>query len=257
MAEDDKNQLIKRFTELASRAERIGAPQGSRFLNLAEQSLLSSLRLPAPYITMGGYPEAERRIAVFGLNGEGECEYASPIVCVAIKPVSQRFADELTHRDFLGSLMALGITRDVLGDIIVLDNTGCLFCLDRIADYVIENLKEVKRTAVECAGRAALKNRVYTDEITVPEPEGSYRRITAASERLDAVISAVYRLSREDAKLLVEKGLVYIDGRLVIKGGASVPANSRVTVRGRGRFNYLGPERETKKGKLRVLVAKY
>ena len=249
MAEDDLKQLIKRFTELAQRADRTGLPQESRFLSLAEQSLLNTLRLPAPYLLTGGYAEAERRLAVFGISEEDDGgEYAPPISCVCIAPASQRFADELTHRDFLGSLMALGVTRDVLGDIVVRDNRGYLFCLDSIADYVIESLSEVKRTSVKCAyselpgGRSA-------------EPESL--SLVVASERLDAIISAVYKVSREDAKLLAEKGLVYIDGRLVMKGGAAIREGSLVTVRGRGRFRYLGVDRETKKGKLRVLVEKY
>ena len=250
MAEDDTKQLIKRFSELAGRADRTGAPCESRFLSLAEQSVLNSLRLPVPFYTCGGYAEAERRIAVFGVDEDsaGESGYSAPITCVRIAPASARFADELTHRDFLGSLMALGITRDVLGDIIVTDNCGCLFCLDSIADYVIDNLCEVKRTTVCCA---------YSDPPASVSSEPEPVSLVVPSERLDTLISAVYRLPREDAKLTVEKGLVYIEGRLVLKGGASVPENSRVTVRGRGRFTYLGPERETKKGKLRVLVIKY
>ena len=246
MAEDDTRKLINRFEELASRADKLGFPQETKFLNLAEQAELMRLRLPVPFALFGGYPGAERQIAVFGA-GEGE-EYSPHIACVAIAPAAQRFADDLTHRDFLGSLMALGVTRETLGDIIVRDNSAWLFCVDTIADYIIENLSEVKRTTVRCAISEAPGE--LAEE---PEPVS----IVVASERLDAAISAVCRITREEAKLMVEKGLVFIDSREAKKPAAQLKDGAVVTVRGRGRFKFLGVERETKKGKLRISVIRY
>lgn len=246
MAENDTRQLINRFAELARRADDTGFPQTTKFLNLAEQTELLKLRLPVPFMLIGGYPNAERNIAVFGAEA-GE-DLSPPIVCIKISPVSKRFADELTHRDFLGALMAQGVTREMLGDIIVAENCGWLFCLDSIAEHIIESLTEVKRTSVRCA---------YSEppETLFMEPEPA--SFVIPSERLDAVISAVYRIPREEAKLTVEKELVYIDGRLAIKPAAQLKEGSLVTVRGRGRFKFLGIERETKKGKLRVEIIKY
>ncbi|MCR5808272.1 MAG: hypothetical protein K6G56_01780 [Clostridiales bacterium] len=243
MAEDDRRQLIKRFEELAERAEKTGVPQETKFLNVAEQSDLLGAHIPGPYFLAGGYDGAERRVAVFGASeGEG---YEPSVVCIRIAPASKRFADELTHKDFLGSLMALGITREVLGDIIVTENEGYLFCLAPIAEHVIGNLGEVKRTSVRCS---------------IAEPPesagggGEERSLTVASERLDAVIAAVWKLPREEAKALAEKGLVYVDSRLVTKAGSQIAEGAVVSVRGRGRFRFHGVERETKKGRLRVRV---
>lgn len=246
MAENDSKQLINRLAELAERAERTGVPQASRFLNMAEQAELSRLRLPCSFALYGGHANAERNIAVFGIVA-GE-EYAPPIVCLRISPASKRFSDELTHRDFLGALMAQGVTRDVLGDIVIAENEGYLFCLDTIVLHIIENLREVKHTTVRVE---------YSDlpDVLTKDPEPA--SFVIPSERLDAMISSVYRLPREEAKLMVEKGLVYIDSRLASKPAATIKENSIVTVRGRGRFKFLGIERETKKGKLRVLVVKY
>lgn len=251
MAEDDTTILINRFAELAQRAEKTGVPQSTRFLSLAEQSTLQTLYFPVPYFLFGGYDGAERRIAIFGAGDREECEsldFAPPVVCVAVSPASMRFADELGHRDFLGSLMALGITREVLGDILIKGNVGYLFCLDTIADYVIGELTSVKRTTVRCA---------YAEAPETDETERAAQSIVVASERLDALISAVCRVSREEAKLLVEKGLVFIDGRLALKPALQLGGNEIVSVRGKGRFKFLGVERETKKGKLRVEVIKY
>lgn len=60
------------------------------------------MHLAEPCVLDGGYSEAERRAAVFG----GE---RAPICCLEIAPAAPKFAEELTHRDYLGSLMGLGL----------------------------------------------------------------------------------------------------------------------------------------------------
>lgn len=243
MAEDDIGQLKKRFDELANRAFTRGAAAYTRFLNTAEQSVLSSMRLAVEPRLCGGFPWAERRIAVFEPPEGTEDE--PPIVCVRIAPVNARFSDELTHRDFLGALMACGVSRDTLGDILVKDGAGYLICLESVADFIAQNLTQVKHTTVT-AVRTALPETAALD--------GETRSIVVASERLDAVIAAFWRIPREEAKLLCERGFVFVDSRVTIKAASQIPHGASVTVRGRGRFRYDGVDRETKKGRLRVLV---
>ena len=224
MAEDDIELLKKRFSELAARADRTGALTRTRFLNAAEQSLLLSLRLPASVHLTGGYDGAERRAAVFG-GGEPE---------------------ELGHRDYLGAALARGITRELVGDVIVTEACAYFICMEPAASVLEEGLCEVRRTAVKCE-RCALPAETAS--------EGEERSIVVASARLDALVAAVWKLPREEAKALCERGLVFVDSRLAAKGGASVPEGANISVRGHGRFKYLGLERETKKGKLRVKVS--
>ena len=115
----------KRLSEVAERASERCYVTFSDFLNMEDQSELSSLALPCDYVTFGGYDGAERAVAAFG-NG---CEYAEfPIKIVEAAPLSQKFADKLLHRDFLGSLMGLGIKRSVLGDIVVLIQLQIMWC---------------------------------------------------------------------------------------------------------------------------------
>ncbi len=246
MAEDDIGRLKNRFFELSERAERTCTWQETRFLTMAEQSVLLSMRLPAALF--GGYEGAERRIAYFGSEEQTGYPYEPPISCIRIAPVNSRFADDLTHRDFLGALMALGIVREMLGDILIKDNCGYLFCLESIAPHIIENLTEVKRTCVRC-------------ELGEPPRDadmgGEVKSFVVPSERLDALICAVWKLPRGEAKALCERGLVYVDSRLCEKAGAALNENAVVSVRGRGRFRFLGLERETKKGRLRVNVEVY
>lgn len=249
--EKQEQQLRRRMEELAIRAQQRGSYTYTEFLNLAEQDLLVSKVLPtgsAPYRLWGGFASAERKIACFG--DEECCGYveAPPIVCLRIAPLQRKFAEPLTHRDFLGTLMGLGIRREVLGDIIVSDCSGYLFCLESIASYIIEQLDRVKHTAVQCC-------LVEPPELVNQKPEPT--AVNVASERLDALIAAVYSLSRNESQALFSKGLVFADSRMVANTSLEPASGTMISVRGKGRFCYEGVVRETRKGRLQVSVCIY
>lgn len=235
----------KRLSELSLRAERRGAATFSEFLTGAEQAALLALR-PGPFVLDGGYAQAERRVAVF-LPEEGAV-WRSNVACLKIAPVSPRFAGEMGHRDCLGALMSLGLRREVLGDIVPVEGGLYLFCLESIAGYIAENLSQIRRTRVR-AGRAG--------EPPAPPAPPEESSVVAASERLDAVVAAVYGLSRSEAQRLLQRELVLVNSLPAHRGDAQLRPGDTVSVRGHGRFVYSGPERETRRGRLRVLVRIY
>ena len=110
------------IAELYNKADRGGYFTFTDFLGLSEQSALNELTAkfhPRSLTLFGGAEGAERIMVRFGNPEEIGYEEPFPIHCVKIEPLSQKFADKLTHRDFLGSLIALGIYREVLGDIVI------------------------------------------------------------------------------------------------------------------------------------------
>ncbi len=245
---ENRELIIRRLTELAERSAGRGIWTRSEFLTLAEQDTLLSLRLASPYTLDGGYAAAERKVASFGSQETCGWWEPAPISCVRIDPVNAKFADRLTHRDFLGSIMALGIRRQVLGDIAVIENTGYLFCLDTMREYIKANLTQVRHTSVRCADSEPPEKITEPPDIT---------ELVSASERLDAAVAAVYRLSRSQAQELIAHEKVYLSGRLATSASAVIPVGTFVSVRGMGRFLYEGVRRETKKGRLRIMVRIY
>ena len=240
--------MKKRFTELSRRADARSSWEFSDFLALAEQSILMELRLPSSVGLWGGYEGAERKIAVFG--SEEICGYKEepPIVCIKIEPANKKFAEELSHRDYLGSLMGLGIEREVLGDIVIKDCEAWLFCLESISGYIIGELTSVRRTTVKCSISEPPEYLMTKPDIT---------SAVTASERLDGVVAAVYNLSRAEGKKAVESGKVFLDGLQVLNPSALIKQGTIVSVRGTGRFMYEGIEKETRRGRLRVMIRKY
>ncbi len=241
--EQDVTQLKKRFSELSRRAEERGYTVYSDFLTLSEQSVLLS---ELPYTELlGGYPSAERKIACFGETWGAE----PPTVWIKISPISQKFADLLTHRDFLGALIGLGIKREVLGDIVIYENCGYLYCLESISRFIISELKQVKRTSVTCE----ITNEPPENCASLPQKE----KMPVASERLDALVASVFKLSRTESQALFDAELVFVNSRTVKRPSAEPSVGDIVSVRGYGRFIYEGIDGQTKKGRLWVAVRIY
>ena len=241
---------LKKMLDLARRADGHCCYTNSDFLDAAQQSdlLAHANEMPSPFYFDGGHSACERRIAVFGSEELCGYEFTPPIVCVKIAPKSERFSEELTHRDFLGSLMALGIKREVLGDIFIDGGCGYLFCLDTIAPYIIDNLIQVRRTSVVCT---------VTDELPMPEMKLQTERVNIASERLDAIISAVWHMSRGNSAQLIKSQRVFISARLCESCSYQLKPDETVSARGFGKFIYRGIEKETRKGRLFVVIDRF
>ena len=122
----EEQQLKNRIKDLADKSFRQNVYTFTGFLGLSEQDLFWKMIQKgelsyAAHKLFGGYEEAERVIVRFGAEDDLGYEEDFPIVCVHIKPLIVKFADALSHRDFLGALMNLGIERSTLGDIRVVE----------------------------------------------------------------------------------------------------------------------------------------
>lgn len=244
----DDELLKKRFHELSSRAENRGIYVFSDFLNMYEQSLLHS-EIRKNCDLYGGHGDFERAVACFKPSGEAYYEPQIPVKILRIAPLSDKFADDLTHRDFLGSVLALGIKRETIGDIIISSNRGYIFCLDSVCDYIKDNLCKVRRTSVSCE---------ICDELPEQdEKQPQLKNVNVASERLDALIAAVYNISRSKSAELCAGEKVFVNGRLTVSTSAVLKNGDKVSVRGMGRFVFRQITGETKKGRLRAEVEIY
>ena len=234
----------KRFNELYNRAYEKSYNVFSDFLNMEEQSILSNSYIPCT--AYGGHPMAERVIAGFGENIENS---DFPLSYLLIEPVKQKFSDTLTHRDFLGALMNLGIKREMLGDIIVADNCGYLICLTQIASYIADNLTRIKHTSIKITQIDNLPDNIIRE----PEPT----ELVVSSLRLDVLISAVYKLSRSEASKLFAAGKVFVNSKIMENTSYQTKENDIISVRGFGRFVFIAQLRKTKKDRFVAEIKKY
>lgn len=250
--EKEIQQLKNRFRDLAEKSFHQNMFTFSGFLGLSEQDTFWKMEQElryAGFLLFGGTENTDRKMLRFGNAEELGYEVPFPIVCVHIRPLLAKFADRLSHRDFLGALMNLGIERDIIGDIKVGEKEAYLFCTENIADYICENLSKIKHTNVKC-----VKNADYTE---LPEEEPDTKVLQVASLRTDVVIAKVYNLSRESSLDLFRAGKVFVNGRMCENNAKTLKAGDVVNARGYGKFVFMEEKGETKKGKINAKVVVY
>lgn len=249
----EKEELLlqKRMIELSKTASNKYVNTFTDFLNLAEINLFYSIKneiSTVEYGIFGGYEDAERKVLCF--YGDTSVKaFSSYISCIKILPLNKKFSDDLTHRDFLGAILSLGIERCMIGDILVREKEGYVFCETSISEFIIDNLDKVKHTNVKLS-------IVCGNELDI-KPNFKEIRGTVSSDRLDAIIALAFNTSRSSITSLITGGKVYIDGKLVEHNSYNIKENETISVRGHGKFIYKGLENQTKKGRYYVTLLKY
>ena len=249
----NKEELLlqKRLVELSRIADTREIVTFSEFLNLNELNILHTTpknMLLSQYKTYGGYGLSERQMAAF-LPDALYYDYQYPIQIIEISPVNRKFAEELSHRDYLGAVMNLGIERCKLGDILIEDGKAILFAKEELAGYIMEHLTRIRHTTVRTSILPAFEDSY--------EPRYEELKGTVASVRLDTVLSLAYPLSRSKVTGLIEGARVFVNGKLVTSNGYRLKEGDILSVRKMGRIGYNGILSETKKGRYMVSIRKY
>lgn len=248
----EEEQLKKRWLDLSEQAYQGGCYTFTDFLSLPEQSCFlegkKELHNP-PYTLFGGQEGCERQMLRFGNPEELGYEVPFPITCIQIKPLSEKFAENLGHRDYLGALMNLGIERKMIGDILIYEKSAVVFVCEKLSGYIIGNLEKIRHTNVSAAIAETvpdyMKQELESKELIVP------------SERLDGIVARFAKLSRSQTGALFREKKVFCNGRVCENTAHKLTADDVVTVRGYGKFYYRGVRAETRKEKLCVRIEVY
>ncbi|MCI6291383.1 MAG: YlmH/Sll1252 family protein [Clostridiales bacterium] len=237
----------ERIQDLARRCARTGNTLYTRFLDPVQADFARRCAREAGIncTLFGGYPQAERAVAAFSEDGEAG---DFPVSCLDVE-WNARYA-QIGHRDLLGAVMGLGVDRDTTGDIVLAgEGLAYLFCL--------AGMEEAVTTELDSAGRAKLRLSRHEGEVVCPEPEGQRRRITLASQRLDAFVSAGYDLSRSEAQKRINAGLVKLNHLPNQRTDAHVEAGDLISVRGSGRMKVEEILGQTRRGRLAAQIFQY
>jgi len=193
----------------------------------------------------GGYENAERMMLGFAPPYADEPLIGGnfPIMPLAVA-YNGRFSRRLTHRDFLGAVLGLGLDRGKIGDIQLTETGAVMYVASEVAGYITESLHEVGRTTVTVS--------VFTKP-SETEATGTQKRITVASMRLDAIISVAFHLSRGKASALIESEKVFVNWAAA-KKTLQLGEGDIVTIRGMGRVRIDTVCGATKKDRVAVIV---
>lgn len=243
---------IKRYSDLAGQSYRNNIFTFSNFMSEADQADFYdeiSKQNNISYELYGGHADADRLIVRFGAVEELGYEVPWPIVLLKIEPLQKKFSDELSHRDFLGALMNLGIERDMIGDILVGKKEAYVFVHETMADYISKELIRIKHTSVTVSVKEEIPEEIET--------KYEIKQLQVPSERIDVIVAKCVGLSRSNTADYFHDRKIYVDGRVMENYSHVLKPGSKVSVRGFGKFIYDGIERHTKSDNLIISVRIY
>lgn len=263
----DKREQISRFArdgaerlELARVLDRMEQsrsrciPTATHFLTPALQAacrpLLAACGHP-PHLWFGGYPDAERSLCIFLPDWLEEAQWLEQ-ADETLGAVEASFPPgaTLSHRDILGGLMGLGLTRERLGDILMGEGKAQIIALREVVPILLSQFEQ--------AGRHRLRLREISLSELTPAP-ASVRRIrdTVATLRLDAVLAAGFSLSRGRAAELIAGGRVSVNHRECTKCDHSVAQGDVLTCRGLGKCVLSAVGGQSRKGRTILELERY
>lgn len=263
MTPEDKI-LIARYEDKANQCSENSMITCTPFLDMRERSVIAShlvSKSDAKTVFYGIFEDAERTAAVMlpyyveADDFESLCSYFkdnpddNPLAVIEVE--KDRFSPPLSHRDYLGALMSLGIRREITGDIVVNENGCRIAVLSHMAQYVAENLCK--------AGRGSLKTKILSpcDCLLAEKPTAVEDSFTVSSLRLDSVVKNAFRVSRSDAVTAIESGLVFINDSECLKADKKISEGDKIVFRRKGRIIVRDCSSVSKKGRIIVIINKF
>ena len=211
---------------------------------------LELLKNDIKYEIYGGIDGAERSIIGFCPDYDDIDKRDFPIKAVEIN-INEKFSKSLSHRDYLGSVLGLGIERDKIGDIIIRENGAVVIAETSMAEYIAVNLKKAGRTPVSCV--------ITGTESLTDLPGKNIKEVfaTVPSLRLDCILGSAFGLSRGSAKALTDAEKVQLNWETETNASRILKEGDVISARGCGRAVLLEIKGKTKKDRIGILIGRY
>ncbi len=241
--DSEKITLLRRMIDLMDIALKNHQVQYSDFLDLYELKLTREIANAIFHLKVSVSEVSktdERRVVAFSPD---YMEFSANDELGLLKIESS--SGQLTHRSILGSLLGLGIARDRVGDISIHGETAYVLVKREILDYLLVFFKKVGRNHVQVK-ELPLKDYVPSSE------NFSIHEATVSSNRLDALVSCIYRMSRQKAKALIESERVKVNFKTQTKANTEIEDGALISVRGFGRSIYASDHGRTRKDRLKI-----
>lgn len=255
LAPDAQSRLaLARVLDKAEYARNRNVPAHSQFLTDGEQALAQKALTAAGagrYQMWGGYDRAERKVCLFlpdwmetfDIGGEDD-----PLAAVEVSVPHE--TPKLSHRDYLGSMMGLGLSRDGLGDLLVTPERCQAVCLRSVLPTLLGQWTEVGRYRVSVRELALAQLEPGESDVKV-------LRETFQSLRFDAVAAAGFRLSRGKAASLIAGGHVQLNHLPCVKPERILEPGDSLTAKGLGKCVLVRVTGESRKGRIMAEMERY
>lgn len=229
----------------------------TEFLNLHQkqiiQNKLNELKIKN-YIFHGGFEEAENKVLIIypeKLNEEIVLNSINEIINAIKVTLPNELIGKYEHRDYLSSLMRIGLGRERIGDIIVYENEAYIIVLKENAEYIKNSLTEFtrfKKSKIEL---------ISINEIKAKKPDLKPIEIHVSSNRLDSIVAEIAKTSRSKAEELIKSERVSINCKYEYKSSKQVNVEDVIIVRGSGKYILKEIHQNLKSKKLIIKLMKY
>lgn len=240
--------LVKNLLDLGAKSLSRGEAEYADFLDphqretvQRELAVLSGLRC----LFYGGYRRAERQRLILAPDYLLLEAIDPRLACLEITPAAA--APALTHQDYLGSILGLGLKREKVGDLIVLPSACQVVVTEEAARLIEGELARVGAVRVSVA-------RIEPEQLQVPPEREKEIRTTVASPRLDAVAADGFGASRTRMAREIKAGLVRVNWQPATNPDRTLAEGDVISIRGRGRVIVTEITGRTKKGRLGLIL---
>lgn len=250
----EERMTLSRALDKLELTRRRNIPAHTAFLSQAQRAALEGLIQACgqpDHLFFGGYPGAERTVCAFLPQWQEAEDWTGGEDCPvgALRCAFQAGAG-LTHRDFLGAILSLGITREKVGDLLVGDAWCDILLLKELEEYLLLNL--------ESAGRVKLRlSPLPLSELHIPQVQVKTLRDTVATLRLDAVTASAFSLARGKAADAISAGKVQLNHRECVKPDRAVAQGDVISCRGLGKCVVKEAGGLSKKGRIMIVLERY
>lgn len=249
----DENEIInmRKILDIIERVIFNHSTEVSDFLNPYQRRLAYSILnrfIDIKYHEEGGYEEAERKVIVVYPDYLQQ-DYIDFSIS-AIKVWGNFKFSDISHKDYLGSVLGLGIKRDKIGDIIVHDEYAYIIVHKDLLTFINMNLENIGRESVKT-------KEVKISDIEKPQEEYKIIKTTVSSMRLDNIISSSYNMSRNNSSKIIKSGNVKVNWEPIDNISFDVEIGDLISIRKYGRVKIKDVLGESKKGRLKIMLKKY
>ncbi|MDP5273170.1 YlmH family RNA-binding protein [Chengkuizengella axinellae] len=248
----DERSFVDKVHDWIIRTEERHITKITDFLDPRQAYILETLmnsNIDVQHLLFGGFEEAERKRALIAPDYMEIQENDFPIQVLSIRSDDVKFS-KLTHGDFLGAILGLGIKRDKIGDLHILGNECQCIAAGEIIDYLNLNLQQVHRVQVTT-------DVIPLEQLQPTSVEMYESHLTVSSLRLDNIVSDAAKMSRAKILQPIKTGKCKVNWKIEEDPSTQINAGDVVSLKGFGRFKILSIEGKTKKGNVRLKIGKY
>lgn len=250
---DQDRLILLKVLDKAQTAMKTWSFTTSDFLDPFKRALVRDLLLPVKGLQImefGGYENANRQSFVFMAEDMSKDMFEPSEMFSSVLVTPKGNHQDLTHRDYLGAVMNLGINRDFFGDIVLYPD-GCIIIGKKsIIETIQQSLTQV--------GKYTVSTEIQSlENITVPKEQFKEQSATVSSLRLDSIISQAFHMSRSDSSDAVKSGKVFVNYKEVTDPSKTIAQNTVISCKGLGKMELLEISGETKKSRIRIMMKIY